>query len=252
MKKNILLLIFCIIGLAMPGNANAQSLSSYERDVIETSSGKLEIFFIGHGTLVFRYESKIIHVDPVFREGDYTVMPDADLILVTHHHGDHLDENAVDEIRKENTDLLCPRKSYEMLQDKTGALVMENGDERIWESLTIEAVPAYNIQHKRSSGEPYHIKGEGNGYVVSFGKTRVYIAGDTENIPEMKELKKIDLAFLPMNLPYTMSPEMAADAARSFLPRILYPYHYGDTDPGKLRKLLADEDRIEIRIRAMQ
>jgi L-ascorbate metabolism protein UlaG (beta-lactamase superfamily) len=106
--------------------------------------------------------------------------------------------------------------------------------------------------HKRSSGEPFHPKGVGNGYVVTFGKTRVYVAGDTENIPEMTKLKKIDIAFLPMNVPYTMTPEMAADAAKAFEPKILYPYHYGQTDPNELVKLLKDSKKTEVRIRKMR
>ncbi|HPY51295.1 MAG TPA: MBL fold metallo-hydrolase, partial [Sedimentisphaerales bacterium] len=123
---------------------------------------------------------------------------------------------------------------------------------RTVDGLKIEAVPAYNIVHKRPDGDPFHPKGNGNGYVVTFGKQRVYIAGDTENIPEMKDLKQIDIAFLPMNLPYTMTPEMVADAARVFAPKILYPYHYGQTDPNELVKLLADDKNIEVRIRKMR
>jgi len=129
---------------------------------------------------------------------------------------------------------------------------MKNGETKTVKGLKIEAVPAYNIVHKRSSGEPYHPKDKHNGYVITFGDKRVYVAGDTENIPEMKELKNIDVAFLPMNLPYTMDPEMAAKAAKSFKPKILYPYHYGDTDPTKLVELLKDEEDIEVRIRELQ
>ena len=118
--------------------------------------------------------------------------------------------------------------------------------------LRIEAVPAYNMVHMRSGGIPFHPKGVGNGYVVTFGDKRVYLAGDTENIPEMKDLKGIDIAFLPMNLPYTMTPEMVADAAMTLKPSILYPYHYGDTDTLKIVDLLKDAKEIEVRIRKMQ
>jgi len=105
--------------------------------------------------------------------------------------------------------------------------------------------------HKRDNGQPFHPEGVGNGYILTFGDKRVYVAGDTENIPEMKTLQGIDVAFLPMNLPYTMTPEMVADAAKSFRPKILYPYHYGDTDTSKLLELLKDEQEIEVRIRQM-
>jgi len=129
---------------------------------------------------------------------------------------------------------------------------MKNGDVRTIEKLKIESVPAYNLVHKRKNGQPFHPKGNGNGYIITFGNKRVYVAGDTENIPEMKALKNIDIAFLPMNVPYTMTPEMVADAARAFKPKILYPYHYGKTDPLKLVELLKDTPEIEIRIRKMQ
>ena len=115
----------------------------------------------------------------------------------------------------------------------------------------IEAHPAYNLVHMRDSGQPFHPKGEGNSYVITFGDKRVYIGGDTENTPEMKALKDIDVAFLPMNLPYTMTPEMVADAARAFKPKILYPYHTGNTDVSKLTELLKDHPEIEVRIRDM-
>ena len=129
---------------------------------------------------------------------------------------------------------------------------MNNGETQTIDSVKIEAVPAYNIVHKRENGEPYHPKGLGNGYVFTFGDKRVYIAGDTENIPEMKSLQAIDCAFLPMNLPYTMTPEMVADAATAFRPKILYPYHYGDTDTSRIVVLLKDAPGIEVRIRRMQ
>ena len=128
---------------------------------------------------------------------------------------------------------------------------MQNGDVRTVRGIQIEAVPAYNLVHKRENGQPFHPKGIGNGYIIAFGDLRVYIAADTENTPEMKALTGIDVAFLPMNLPYTMTPEMVVDAARSFQPRILYPYHYGNTDTQQLLDLLKDEKGIEVRIREM-
>jgi L-ascorbate metabolism protein UlaG (beta-lactamase superfamily) len=133
-----------------------------------------------------------------------------------------------------------------------GGEVMKNGDVRTVEGIKIEAVPAYNILHKRPNGEPFHPKGRGNGYLLTFGDTRVYVAGDTENIPEMKRLRDIAVAFLPMNLPYTMTPEMVAEAARWFRPKILYPYHYGETDTSELVKLLEGEKDIEVRIRDLR
>jgi len=221
----------------------------FETDTIATSQGNLIITFIGHGTLMFEFQDKIIHVDPVSREADYTTLPQADLVLITHEHGDHLDLDVLEKISNENTNVVLTENCQ-----KRGAegMVMHNGDTTKICGLTITAVPAYNIEHKRSNGEPFHPKGSGNGYVVDFADTRVYIAGDTENIPEMENLKNVDISFLPMNVPYTMSPEMAADAARKFYPRVLYPYHYGNTNPNELVKLLKDTEDIEIRIREMQ
>jgi L-ascorbate metabolism protein UlaG (beta-lactamase superfamily) len=221
----------------------------YEADVIKTSAGDLEITFIGHGTLMFTFGGKVIHVDPVSGMADYAKLPKADVLLVTHEHGDHFDPKAVEVLRTERTVLVLTPTCAERID---GGLVMNNGDVKTIEGLKIEALPAYNIVHMRSEGRPFHPKGIGNGYVITFGHTRVYVAGDTENIPEMKELKGIDVAFLPMNLPYTMTPEMVADAAKAFKPKILYPYHYGNTDTTKIVDLLKDSNDIEVRIREMR
>lgn len=220
-----------------------------EKDVFKTSVGDLEITFVGHGTLLFTLGKTVLHVDPVSREADYTKLPKADLILVTHEHGDHLDPAAIAAVRQEQTVILLSQKCAPSVP---GSIVMKNGDTRTVGEVKIEAVPAYNLVHKRPTGEPFHPRGSGNGYLLTFGDTRVYVAGDTENIPEMKQLKDIDIAFLPMNLPYTMTPEMVADAARAFRPKVLYPYHYGETDPQELVRLLKEEPGIEVRVRRMK
>ncbi|HPC95168.1 MAG TPA: MBL fold metallo-hydrolase [Sedimentisphaerales bacterium] len=234
------------LGVASEGAMEEKKL---EEDTFKTEQGDLKITFLGHGTLMFTWQDKVIHVDPVSREADYAKLPKADLVLITHEHGDHLDLKALELIRQPQTKTVLTKICAEKV---TGGLVMKNGDVRTVDGLKIEAVPAYNIVHKRPDGNPFHPKGSGNGYVVTFGKLRVYIAGDTENIPEMKDLKKIDIAFLPMNLPYTMTPAMVAEAARTFEPKVLYPYHYGQTDPNELVKLLADDKSIEVRIRKMR
>ncbi len=220
-----------------------------EEDIIKTDTGDLKITFIGHGTLMLKYRDKVVHVDPWSNLADYSIMPKANLILITHEHRDHLDAKAIDTIRTDDTAIVLTKQCAETI---AGGIVMKNGDVKTVGDFKIEAVPAYNIVHKRPNGEAFHPKGRGNGYIVTFGKTRVYIAGDTEDTPEMKELKKIDIAFLPMNLPYTMSPEMVANAARAFKPKILYPYHYSQTDPKELVKLLKDSEKIEVRIRKMK
>ena len=222
---------------------------SFETDSISTPQGTILITFIGHGTLMFEYNNLIIHVDPVSRYADYTKLPKADIILVTHHHGDHLDPGAIHVISQEKTKILLTASCTDKF---TGATVIRNGEQQIINGLKILAVPAYNLVHKRRDGSPFHPKGEGNGYVITFGKQNIYIAGDTENFPEMENLPDIDIAFLPMNLPYTMTPGMVADAVSMIAPKILYPYHFGETNMDELLVLLKDNNDIEIRIRNMK
>ena len=244
--KRVLFLTFTFV-LCVSSITFAQE--KFEMDIIKTSEGDLKLTFIGHGTLMFTFNDKVIHIDPVSRYADYGKMPKADLILVCHEHGDHMDVKAIENIKKKDTEIVCTEVCAGRLE---GGIVMKNGDVKTVSGLKIKAVPAYNIKHMRSAGQPYHPKGRGNGYIITFGNKLVYVAGDTENIPEMKKLKNIDVAFLPMNLPYTMDPEMVADAAKAFKPKILYPYHFGNTDTKKLIDLLKNEKDIEVRIRKLQ
>jgi L-ascorbate metabolism protein UlaG (beta-lactamase superfamily) len=220
----------------------------HETDVFETSGGSLKITFLGHGSLVFAFGDKTIYVDPVSEHADFSQFPKADLILLTHEHRDHTDLKALDLLRTDKTILIGTEACAKEVK---GITVLHNGENQNILGMNIEAAPAYNIVHMRSPDQPFHPKGNGNGYVLTFGNKRVYVAGDTENIPEMKQLKGIDIAFLPMNLPYTMTPEMVADAARMFRPKILYPYHYGNTDPSKIVELLKNDKDIEVRIRKL-
>lgn len=226
---------------------NAQD--SFDSDIIKTSAGDLKMTFIAHGTLMFEFNDMVIHIDPVGRYTDYSKMPEADIILITHHHGDHLDPNAIEPIQTGKTDIICSESCKDQLGGNV--TVMKNGDVTTIKNIKIEAVPAYNIVNKRDNGDPFHPKGVGNGYVLNFGKTRVYIGGDTENFPEMKDIKNIDVAFLPMNLPYTMTPQMVAEATRVLKPDILYPYHYGSTNVKELVGLLKDM-KVDVRIRELQ
>jgi len=244
MSKLALSVLFLVLGLA--GFAVAQP--KFEKDIVPTAKGDLEITFLGHGTLMMAYAGKTIHVDPYGDVADYGTLPKADLVLVTHEHFDHLDPKALKAILKPDTAIVASKSCAPKLP---GAVIMANGEKRAVMGLTIEAIPAYNITHKRPDGSPFHPKGGGNGYIVSFGDKRVYIAGDTEDTPEMRALTSIDVAFLPMNLPYTMSPEQVADAAKAFRPKVVYPYHTGDTDASRLVKLLKGESGIEVRIRKL-
>ena len=223
-------------------------LEQFEKDVIQTSAGELEIVFIGHGSLMMIFEGMNIYIDPFSRVADYSQLPAADLILLTHEHQDHLDVEALGYVRTENSIMVLNEACARQLEE---GIVMATGDINTVMGVRIEAVPAYNIVHHRENGEPFHPKGAGNGYVLTFGDTRVYVAGDTENIPEMADIHDIDIVFLPMNLPYTMTPEMTAQAAKTLQPKILYPYHFGSTDTGLLEELLKDDAGIEVRIRKM-
>jgi L-ascorbate metabolism protein UlaG (beta-lactamase superfamily) len=221
----------------------AYAQKQLQEDSIKTSGGDLKITFIGHGTLMLTYAGKVIHADPVSMYADYATLPKADLILVTHEHGDHLDIKAIQAASTANTVIIVNPSSAKNLPN---CIVLKNGEDRTVSGIKVEAVPAYNLE------KPFHPKGNGNGYILTFGDKRVYIAGDTENVAEIKALKNIDVAFLPMNQPYTMTPEQVAEVAKAMQPKVLYPYHFGNTDTGKLVDLLKDEKGIEVRIRNLQ
>ena len=169
--------------------------------------------------------------------------------MLTHEHQDHLDAIAIDLLKKPDTSVVYTEF---ISQQRDDGKVFKNGDSGEIDGIQIEAVPAYNIVHKRENGEPYHPKGRGNGYIFTIDGKRIYVAGDTENVPELKELKNIDVAFLPMNLPYTMTPEMVADLATAIKPKILYPYHFSETDTSIIVNLLKEQKDIEVRIRKLK
>jgi len=233
--------------LLLPALALAQSKKPV--DVIHTGAGDVSITFLGHASLMLVWQGKVIHVDPWTAQADYAVLPKADLVLITHEHRDHLDSAALDAIRKPGTVVAAPPKASAALKD---AIALRNGDSRKLAGLRVDAVPAYNRMHMRAPGEPFHPRGQGNGYVLHFGQSRVYIAGDTEDIPEMAALKGVDAAFLPVNLPYTMTIGMLEAAAKLVQPKVLYPYHTGDTDMNAVAARLKGLPGVETRIRPMK
>lgn len=196
----------------------------------ETSAGPLSIYPVGHGSLYFTFQGLTIHVDPWSNVADYSSLPKADHIWITHEHPDHLDRKAIDAVLTGTTTLITDPASAGRLND-LDPIVATNGDTLRVDGIILEVVPAYNLVRERAPGQKYHPKGMYNGYIANFGDFRVYIAGDTECVPEMKTFGKIDLAFIPINLPFTMPPEEAIGCIKVLSPRIVVPYHQGNSDP---------------------
>ena len=188
-------------------------------DEFATSAGSVRITVVNHATMMVEGGGSVIHVDPVGAPR-YAALPQADLVLICHTHPDHLDAAAVERVKKAGTVVLGPESVAKALP---GTTVIRNGESRQVGRWRVEAVPAYNLTRGPAPGAFYHPKGDGNGYVLTLGDKRFYIAGDTENIPELAALKNIEAAFLPVNLPFTMTPEEAAAAARAVRPKYRVP-----------------------------
>jgi len=192
-------------------------------DTIPATGGDIVITPITHASLQIEHAGKVIQVDPWSMGSDYSKAKAADVILITDNHGDHLDPPAMDKVKKAGTVVVGPKVITEKVADAT---VINNGETKTVAGISIEAVPMYNLTRGPAAGQLFHTKGRGNGYIVTLGGKRVYLAGDTECVPEIKALKNIDVAFIPMNLPYTMPPSEAADCVKAFKPKVVYPYHY--------------------------
>lgn len=220
----------------------------YETDTFTTKNGKtVKIHALVHSSMRIEFDNKEIMVDPVTKLGEKTInydaMPKADLILVTHEHFDHLDTNAIKLLTDGNTQLITNQRCADILGYGT---VMANGDIRqLADDLTVEAVPAYNIS---KGHQQFHPKGRDNGFILTLDGLRIYIAGDTEDIAEMADLHDIDIAFLPCNQPYTMTVNQLVNAAKMVKPKVLFPYHYSQTDVSGIPALLKEEG-VEVRIR---
>ena len=240
--KQLLLTALCSLCMA-----SVTANEPFETDHFKTKNGKeLSITSIKHGSLLITYDGKQIQIDPVSDYADYTQFPKADLILITHEHHDHLDAKAITACEQPGTTIIANENSRNQLNK---GFVMRNGDMLSpTQDIQIEAVAAYNTTPDRMQ---FHPKERDNGYILTVGGTRIYIAGDTEPIPEMNQLGAIDIAFLPVNQPYTMTLTQAEEAARMINPVIFYPYHYGETPVDQLRELLKDT-QIEVQIRQLQ
>jgi L-ascorbate metabolism protein UlaG (beta-lactamase superfamily) len=207
-----------------------------------TSAGTLQLTPIQHASLVIKAGGKVLYVDPA--QGSYDGLPQADYILITDIHGDHMAPPIVDKLKKASTVILAPKA----VADKVaGSTVISNGETKTIGDFKVEAIPMYNMK-PAANGQIYHDKGRGNGYILTYGGKRFYFSGDTEGIPEMRALKNIDVAFICMNLPYTMTPQDAAEAVRAFHPAIAYPYHYRGSDINAFAKAL-EGTGIDVRLR---
>lgn len=247
-SANTFFALSALFALAVvPGASGLEGAAGKEFDSFDTGKGELRITFLGHASLVLEFGGKLIYIDPVKQYGDFSKFPKADLVLVTHEHGDHLDPSSIAALKTASSRIVLNESSRRKLGEGE---TLEHGKFLEAAGVSVKALPAYNVTTGRTN---YHPKERGdNGYVLTVGNLRVYVAGDTEVVPEMADLGPIDIAFLPMNLPYTMSPEQVSAAARMIRPRILYPYHFGTTDTSQLAKLLADEPGIQIRLRKLQ
>lgn len=227
---------------------HAITMQNFEQDSFKTKKGKvLKIIFFKHASLLFDFDGTKIYIDPVSEYANYSLLPKADILIITHEHHDHFDLKAISAIKNEQTKIIANPACHEILKQGDG---MKNGDViQLDKEIKIEAVPAYNTTPGR---DKFHPKGRDNGYILTLDGTRIYIAGDTEDIPELEKIKDIDIAFLPVNQPYTMTPKQAIRATEIIQPRILYPYHYGDTDINKVKDGLNNRKSTEVRIREMQ
>ena len=257
-KTRMLTNCFLSCLLATLGLTTACGQTNYETDVFKTKSGKeVKFHALVHASIRIQYDGKEIQIDPVTKLGnkviDYAAMPKADYLLVTHEHGDHFNQEAIKTLTGPKTRFITNKRCADMFGSGE---VMANGDKiqllrgqsdqgRVAGDFTIEAVPAYNISEGRTQ---FHPKGRDNGYILTIDGLRIYIAGDTEDIPEMSAIKDIDIAFLPCNQPYTMTTEQLVRAARTIKPKVVFPYHYGQTDVSGIPSQLK-ADGIDVRIR---
>jgi L-ascorbate metabolism protein UlaG (beta-lactamase superfamily) len=206
----------------------------------------IEFSPVKHGTMVIETSDVSIYVDPAGDVKAFEQFPSPDIILITDIHGDHLDAEAVNALKEDKTVIVAPKAVAERLGE---GQILNNGESKMVQKVTIEAIPMYNISEGRLQ---YHEKGRGNGYVITAAKKRIYISGDTEDIPEMRGLKDIDYAFVCMNLPYTMTVEQAASAVLEMKPKVVFPYHYrgsdGFSDVEKFKQLVSENENIEVRL----
>lgn len=225
----------------------ATPASGRATDTFQTSKGPLVVTPIQHASTLLAFGGKNIYIDPV-SDGDYTGLPKADFIFISDIHKDHLDPKKIADLKQAGTVIVGPQAVAREAAD-LGIVVLDNGASKSFGDFSVEAIPMYNLTRGPAAGKLFHDKGRGDGYVFTFGDKRVYFSGDTECTPEMKALKNIDVAFVCMNLPYTMPPSEAAECVRAFQPKVLIPYHFRGSNLDELKTALKDTPGVEVRIR---
>jgi L-ascorbate metabolism protein UlaG (beta-lactamase superfamily) len=235
--------LFLVISTLSPKATKAQYRI---KDVVPTSKGNLEITVIGHCFYHFKFNRLNIYVDPIPNVGDISMLPKADLILITHDHRDHLNTNVIQFLSKYDTKVIASKSCIPKMDFGE---FLENGQQTTFHEIYIKAVPAYNVVNLRPDDVPYHPKGDGNGYFLVFGDKTVYIAGDTEYIDEMRFFMKPDIAFIPMMLPFVMDEDMFVKVAKKLKPQIVYPVHYNTRLDSLVEKMKAALPDTEVRIR---
>jgi L-ascorbate metabolism protein UlaG (beta-lactamase superfamily) len=243
--KSAALALALALNAAVSQPALAQSLAG---DSLATANGPLIIHPVNHASFVMSWNGKVIYVDPVGGADLYKGLPRPNLILITDIHGDHLHAPTLEGLMGPGTRIVAPAAVRDLLPPglQTAVSLLANGDKAVVDGVSLEAIPMYNLTEERLR---YHTKGRGDGYVLTLGGKRIYIAGDTEPTPEMLALKAIDVAFVPMNLPFTMTPEQAATAVRTFKPKVVYPYHYRGSDVDAFARLVGTDAGVEVRLR---
>lgn len=214
-----------------------------------TKVGELTIQPINHATMVLTYQHKNIYVDPVGGAEAFKGEPAPDMILITDIHGDHFDPRTIEAVNTNHASVVLPQAVADKLPaaDKANLVVLKNGESTNKLNIMINAIPMYNLPESPTA---FHTKGRGNGYVLTIGGKKIYISGDTSDIPEMRALKGIDIAFVCMNLPYTMDVKTAAGGVLAFKPKVVYPYHYKGQDINEFKKLVnAGDKNIDVRLR---
>ena len=242
-KQSGIFILISLISMMSTMNVNAQNL---EKETVVAKNGKnIDFYFIKHASVYFIYDGIVFYIDPVsYPNVDYGQLPKANYILITHDHYDHLDTNVIKLIATPTTGIICNQEVENTLN--RACTVLKNYGQTTFQGVMVKAFPAYNTTPER---DKFHPKNRDNGYLVHLGGSCIYFAGDCEDMPEMKDIGVVDAAFLPVNQPYTMTVKQAIHAAEMIKPKILFPYHYGDTDLKGLDVL--NEKGIKVIIKPM-